>query len=57
CKCSTTFQCPPSTKCAPGEIVTVCKTNPCDVSSCRRYPKAKCCPSYCGRCKALWFVD
>ena len=33
-----------------------CKVNPCDVSSCRAYPDARCVPDYCGGCNARYYV-
>nr|AKI87985.1 byssal protein-2 [Mytilus coruscus] len=50
------FQCPDSTDCLPGVSIVKC-VNPCGLKSCKGYPKAKCCPVYCGGCHALWYVN
>ena len=44
-------------ECPKGIPIVTCAVNPCDVSTCPAFPKARCQGNYCGGCKADFFVD
>ncbi len=41
-------------KCPTNKPLAKCFVNPCKVSTCLKYPSAKCIPDYCGGCYAIW---
>lgn len=42
--------------CPEGSIRVDCKVDPCTVTKCPQFPRARCVPNYCGGCYAEFFV-
>ena len=43
-------------ECPRGVPIVNCLRNPCEYTTCRRYPQAKCKANYCGGCNAIFYV-
>ncbi|KAK3605484.1 hypothetical protein CHS0354_001472 [Potamilus streckersoni] len=55
-KRNVTEKCEVSQHCPDGKPIVSCKVDPCQVTKCPKYPRARCVAHYCGGCHAHFFV-